>query len=199
MNPSAINLSYVEKSANDFLKEYHPSLSLPIPIEDIAELQLGISLLPIKGIKNLLGVDSFIQSDFKQIVIDEYSFNTLVERTRFSIAHEIGHMILHKKWYEEKGPKNIDEYLKYHIEQDDKEYKYQEIQASTFAGLLLVPTELLVKEVEKKIGRLPDKEALDTIAPFLVDLPGIFQVSDAVILRRLQKEQLVDLGGWQAA
>ncbi len=191
MQSPNLRLIDVVRAADEFLKTYHPSLSLPIPIEDIVERKIDMALFAIPGIKSLIGVDAFISSDFTQITIDEDCFVKYQERTRFSIAHEIGHLILHKDWYEKHGPKNLEDYLSSHDRMDGQIYRYIEIQAQTFAGLILVPKKLLLGELEKRLGRIPSMESPEILAPFIQDLPEIFKVSDAVILRRLQKENII--------
>ncbi len=191
MQPPNLTLSSVIKASEDFLKNFHPSLSLTIPIEDIVELKMKIALVVIPGIKDLIGVDSFISADFSQITVDEYSFTTYVERTRFSIAHEVGHFVLHKDWYEHNGPKSIEDYLIFYDKIDPEIYKFLEIQAQTFAGLVLVPKEALVKELKRKLGAVPSLEAPEILAPVFQDLLDVFQVSGEVMLRRLQKENIV--------
>lgn len=191
MQSPNLRLIGVVRAADEFLKTYHPSLSLPIPIEDIVERKIDMALFAIPGIKSLIGVDAFISSDFTQITIDEDCFVKYPERTRFSIAHEIGHLILHKDWYEKYGPKNLEDYLSSHDRMDRQIYKYIEIQAQTFASLILVPKKLLLGELEKRLGRIPSMESPEVLAPFIQDLPEIFKVSDAVILRRLQKENII--------
>lgn len=46
-------------------------------------------------------------------------------------------------------------------------------------------------ELKKRLGRIPLLESPEILAPAIQDLPEIFKVSDAVILRRLQKEGIV--------
>lgn len=188
-----IKFSDVVKAANNFLDTYHPSLSLPIPIEKIVEHKMNISLFAVPNIKFLLGIDAFISADFTQLTIDEECFVKYPERTRFSITHEIGHLILHKDWYIKHGPKDLTDYLDFSDRVDNQLYKYTEIQAQTFAGLVLVPKKLLLLELEKKLGRIPSLESPEILAPVVQDLPEVFQVSDAVILRRLQRENIIKL------
>ncbi|MDP2860832.1 MAG: ImmA/IrrE family metallo-endopeptidase, partial [bacterium] len=183
--------SDVAKAASNFLNSYHPSLSLPIPIEEIVEHKMNISLFVIPNIKSLLGIDAFINAAFTQLTVDEACFTKFPERTRFSIAHEIGHLILHKEWYINYGPKDLTDYLNFPDRIDDQDYKYIEIQAHTFAGLILVPTDKLLEELEKRLGKIPSKESPEILSPAVQDLPEVFQVSDMVILRRLQKEGIV--------
>ncbi len=181
----------VEKAAHNFLHTYHPSLALPIPIEAIVERKMSIAIFAIPNIKPLLGIDAFISADFTQITVDEESFSKFPERTKFSIAHEIGYMVLHKEWYTKHGPKDLTDYLHFPDRIDDQAYKFIEIQAHTFAGLVLVPTDILLKELKERLGRIPSYEVPEVLAPFIQDLPEIFQVSDAVVLRRLQRENVV--------
>lgn len=192
---SSIKLSDVELEASKFLTKYNPSFTLPIPIEGIVECQMKIILSVVPGIKSLIGIDAFITSDFSQITIDENSFTRYPERTRFSIAHEIGHLILHKDWYCKYGPKNIDDYLNSHDNVDDQTYKYTEIQAQTFAGLVLVPRVLLLSEISKRFGKIPKNESVEILTSTIVDLPEIFKVSDSVILRRLKSEGIINTDG----
>src|SRR3989338_2855855 len=122
MNPSGLSLADVNRKATEFLQKYNPSGSLPIPIEEIVELQMQIALVVVPGIKELLGIDAFISSDFSQITIDEYAYEHYTERTKFSIAHEIGHSIMHAEWYKNHGPKNLDDYLTFHERINQESY-----------------------------------------------------------------------------
>jgi len=187
------NLKYadIEKAADDFLKNYHPTLTLPIPIEEIVELKMSIAVIAVPGIKSLLGIDAFISSDFSQITINEISFSKFQERTRFSIAHEIGHLVLHKDWYEKYGPKNLEDYLTFHDRIDAQIYKFIEIQAHTFAGLVLVPKDSLVNELRIRLGKIPVGESPEILTPIAQDLLDVFKVSGDVIIRRLQKEGII--------
>lgn len=187
-----LKFSDVLKAANNFLSSYHPSSSLPIPIEEIVEHKMDVSLFAIPNIKSLLGIDAFISADFTQLTVDEDCFTKFPERTRFSIAHEVGHLVLHKEWYTNHGPKDLADYLNFPDRIDNQVYKYIEIQAHTFAGLVLVPKELLLGELGKRLGRIPSLEPPEVLAPVIQDFPEIFRVSDAVILRRLQKEKIVN-------
>ena len=191
MNPSGLTLAEVNRKANEFLQKYNPAGNLPIPIEEIVELQMHIALVVVPGIKELLGIDAFISSDFSQITIDEYAYENYAERTKFSIAHEIGHSILHAEWYQNHGPKNLDDYLTFHERINQESYKYLEIQANTFAGLVLVPTTPLITLLRTKLGRTPSNEDLSVLLPIFQELLDVFKVSGEMLLIRMQKEKLV--------
>lgn len=191
MNPANLKLIDVTRNAEDFLKKYNPSGELPVPIEEIVELNMNIAIVVVPGIKHLLGIDAFINSDFTQITIDEHAYTAFPERTRFSIAHEIGHLVLHANWYKSHGPNNMDDYLTFYDRIDHEIYKYLEIQASTFAGLVLVPKEALLEKLRVKLGRMPANESLELLIPIFQDLLEVFQVSGEVLLRRMQREKIV--------
>lgn len=192
MNSPRYKMVDVSFAAENFLKEFNPANQLPIPIEEIVELKMKIGIMVIPGLKKLLGIDSFISSNFSQITIDEFSYTKFAERTRFSIAHEIGHIILHKNWYENHGPKTIDDYLIFHEKIDRETYKFLEIQASTFAGLVLVPTKLLLEELKKRLGKIPNNENPEFLRPVFQDLLDLFQVSGEVLLRRMIREKIIN-------
>lgn len=187
------NLRFIDvfQAADNFLKTYHPTFTLPIPIEEIIEHKMNIAVFAIPGIKSLIGIDAFISSDFTQITVDDDYFVKFPERTRFSIAHEIGHLILHKEWYQKYGPKNFEDYLTFHNRIDNLAYRYIEIQAHTFAGLVLVPKNILLKKLKEKLGRVPYQENPEIFHPIAQDLLEIFKVSGEVMLRRLEKEKIV--------
>lgn len=191
MNPSGLTLADVNRKANEFLQKYNPSGNLPIPIEEIVELQMNVALVVVPGIKELLGIDAFISSDFSQITIDEYAYENYTERTKFSIAHEIGHSIMHAEWYKDHGPKNLDDYLTFHERINQESYKYLEIQANTFAGLVLVPTAPLITLLRTKLGRMPSNEDLSILLPVFQELLDVFRVSGDMLLYRMQREKLV--------
>lgn len=138
-DPASIKLSEVIKTANEFLESYHPTLSLPVPIEDIVELKLNIRVVLIQGLIRNFGVNAFITQAFDSIIIDEFMYTRQPERIRFTIAEEIGHLFLHKDWYKVNGPKSMEEYLKFQQSIDNKLYSFIERQAKTFSGLVLMP------------------------------------------------------------
>lgn len=191
MNPANLRLKDVIRVAEEFLRKFKSSEKLPVPIEEIVELEMKISLVVVPGIKQLLTIDAFINSDFSQITIDEHVYTAFPERTRFSIAHEIGHLLLHADWYKTHGPKTLSDYLTFYDRINHEIYKYLEIQASTFAGLVLVPRNALMEKLKNKLGKIPVNENPEFLTPIFQDLLDIFKVSGEVLLRRMQSEKIV--------
>jgi len=40
----------IGKRAQNFLTEYHPSFEIPIPIEEIVDVKLGLDIVPINNL-----------------------------------------------------------------------------------------------------------------------------------------------------
>jgi hypothetical protein len=64
-------LSYDELRvrAARFLDAHHPTGVIPVPIEEIAEFQLGLDIVPTPGLHKGFDIDAFISSDLRTIYI----------------------------------------------------------------------------------------------------------------------------------
>ena len=87
----------IAKHADGFLQKYHKSKSTPVPIEEIIDLDFNIDIIPLPGVQDLCDVEGFISPDFKAIYVDKYVYDNRPYRFRFTLAHEIGHLIIHKE------------------------------------------------------------------------------------------------------
>ncbi len=86
----------------DALRAKYPSgRCLPVRILDLAEFDLGLSLIPVDGLREQVDIEALLMGDLLSILVDKRAFmNPRLEyRLRFSIAHEIGHLILHSGIY----------------------------------------------------------------------------------------------------
>lgn len=186
-------LSYkrIGEIANQFLTNYYPHLSLPIPIEKIAEQKLNLKIHEQMNLKKDYDVDGFLTSDLTTIFIDFNLYMNFENRTRFTIAHEIGHFILHGDLFKSLNINSIEDLNSLAVKINDEEHGWLEYQAYSFASHVLVPNILLLKEIKNKIGRIPQLETPEVLAPIAEDLLETFQVSGDVMLRRLQKEGIV--------
>jgi Zn-dependent peptidase ImmA (M78 family) len=192
-SPPRLSYRQVKVIADDFLSKYHPTFSLPIPIEEIVEFNLKIAILTIPNLKKDFQIDGFISSDFRTITVDDRTFNDYENRSRFTIARELGHKILHEKIYRCYSFGTIDEYLNFQNNLLAEDLYWLDIQANMFAGCLLVPPKVLRLEIDKIIEGLGvgKKRAWDYILPYLADLPKKFKVSPEVLVRSLQKEEIL--------
>lgn len=133
--------------------------SPPIDLEEIAEGEgLNIAMAEFEN----KDVSGFIDFDKKMILVNKYDWSS---RQRFTIAHELGHWVLHQK--EIKEDRDLVILYRRPIE-GEKDHLEQE--ANCFAANLLVPVNFLQEAIRKALS---NKE----IASF-------FRVSEAVIQYR---------------
>jgi len=119
-------------------------------------------------------------------------------RLRFSVAHELGHYILHRDIAAGVKFKNFDQFAAWTNGYHGQQYTLEHA-ANEFAGRLLVPPERLIAEFEKfkaNLAKLFSDSA--NIAylrhSFANAMRGVFEVNDQVIETRLERE-----GIWPAA
>lgn len=110
-------------------------------------------------------VSGFYDAEDNQIYVNK---NELPQRQTFTIAHELGHMVLHKEWAMSQDYKVL---LRESLEFPSKD-KYER-EANTFAANLLVPNFLLRKYVD--VASVPE-------------LSNLFMVSKTMIQNRIKFE-----------
>ena len=191
----------INEIAEYFLSNYHSSSSLPVPIEEIIEFQLGIDIIPVPGLRDCfenmgLDIDAFISSDFKSITVDSYMQEHRENRYRFTLAHEIGHMLLHKDIYAHFKFSSIEDWLRAIKEMPLKEREMGEWQSNEFAGLILVPRSILKDKFEQAMNRARESFSAHN-KDFLLYvaiknyLSPLFCVSEEVLRIRLQNDNLI--------
>ncbi len=178
--------------AQKFLEKNHPTFKLPIPIEEIAESKLDIEIIPVKRLKKDYDVDGCLVSSLSRIFIDFDLYMDQENRTRFTLAHEIGHLILHYEIFHELKIKTESDLYKLTENTSNEDYKWLEYQAYSFAGHVLVPSTLLVSEIKTRLTIKSQGEvSAEDLYPIFPELIEKFNVSGEVLLRRLQKVGLV--------
>jgi hypothetical protein len=192
MTKSYLSPDEIEKAAQTFLKKYHPENTLPIPIEEIIEFQLKIDIIPTPDMMDTTGVDAVTSHDLTQINIDRAQLESRPNRARFTLAHEVGHIVLHK------------EFIKRHNFQDEKSWRKfvlndlhrdpMEVQANMFAAFVLIPSDHLRREYELAKSDLAKHPAFKTknlpaekiLAPYLAEpLAQKFETSEEAMTNRL--------------
>lgn len=188
------NYSQLRRHASEFLRRYNPQDALPVPIEEIVEISLGLNIIPIPGLQRTFEVDGFIDSDLAAVTVDQFVLENRLARYRFTLAHETGHLYLHREIFEGMRFSSIEEWKKFQLEVDPEDYSWLEWQAYSFAGLVLVPPNHLKEQFEaceiraKVDGLSPGTEA--TLWYICEVLSSTFEVSQEVIERRIHKDGL---------
>jgi len=191
-------LSYddVRRRADEFLARHHSSGTIPVPIEEIVEFDLGMDIVPTLGLHQLLDVDGFITSDVQEIWVDQFVYDSRPGRYRFTLAHEVGHSVLHADIFRSCTFHSVGEWKAFVNSIPEKEHGWLEYQAYAFAGLVLVPRDQLATAVRGCVEKVK-AEGIDLhenwdfawtrIAAFI---GKEFEVSSRVIEKRLEKDGL---------
>lgn len=182
------------------MRAAHPAgRELPVKVLDLAEFDLHLDLVPVNGLREQLDIDALLMGDLKSILVDKRAFMSprLEYRLRFSVAHEIGHHVLHRDIYAGLQHTNASEWFDYISAIPEVEYGWVEWQAYEFGGRLLVPPESLREAFRGAIRTAQaagygdwlaaDEAALDYIATRIAPK---FGVSAEVIAKRLRVEKL---------
>ena len=165
-----LDFSIVTQKAHEVFYKYDNN-ELPINIEQIASTY-GIALQYKNLKKNISAILYFDESP--RIIVNK---NDHVNRQRFSIAHEMGHLFLEhglqKHTYEQT--------IFFRAKENKNQNQILELEANHFAAELLMPSFLLKKRLnEKEYKKLDDKDLISKLATE-------FQVSTIAMQIRLQK------------
>jgi Zn-dependent peptidase ImmA (M78 family) len=198
-------LSYeqIAERTQQILKEYKCESTIPVPVEQLIDNILQINIVPFPNLLRNFEINALTSSDLKTIYVDEYLYTNLEPQYRFTLAHEFGHIVLHKYIYEKVSIQRLDDWKRFIIEVDEKEYRKLEIQANNFAGLLLVPQDILARYFISQIrslGKSFDKaerekfkrdDYLDLVVDLIShNLASVFLVDHQVVRIRLEKSNL---------
>ncbi len=198
MTLSIPHLTYSEigAKANSFLSKYHPSFEIPIPVETIADVDMGIHIFPYPGLYRVHGQNGFLSKDRTTINVDEYQYENFYPKCRFTIAHELGHYVLHQSCYNDLLFDSPEEYEKWLLAEQPEVIDWFEKQSDWFAEQLLVPTKPLievctrvVKKHEKalsKLTRVPD----DFWSYASNEIAAHFDVNPPVVEIRIRREKI---------
>jgi Zn-dependent peptidase ImmA (M78 family) len=171
-----MNVKDIRLRVDSILKDV-TELVLPIRIEDIAKMR-GLTIMPYPLGDDVSGLLS-IENGKGTI---GYNENEPKVRRRFTIAHELGHYELHRH----KSHLFLDKQFIYRSQVSGANPVTQamEKEANLFASIILMPTDLVRKEVDKIQIDLSSGQAIN-------DLAKIFEVSATAMSVRLSNLGLI--------
>ena len=196
-------LSYddINKRAEDFLKKHKRNDVLPVDIEAIAEFDLGLNIFPFPNLQQTFDIEGFISGDLDVTYVDEFIYYQRPARYRFTLAHEIGHYVLHPDLISSFHPQSVAEWKAFILGIDEETYDWLEWQAYSFAAAILVPRISLRQNFYKELKLLRPKidfirskglsvessqdYIINAIATKLIE---IYDVSEDVLNKRISKE-----------
>ena len=165
-------------------------------LRDILEFELDLEILPVQSLKSDVDIDALLMADFRTMLVDqdEYMDERFENRLRFSVAHEIGHLVLHRDVWEGIPIRSAEDWIAFIGGLPEDQWRWLENHANEFAGRFLVPPDALRVEYACVAERVPDEVRQwdptgDQTRQYLADaICGVFGVSSQVIEHRLQKE-----------
>ena len=184
--------------ADRIRREFWPSGRIPVEVEEILG-GLGLRLEPIHSLKESGDVDALLRGDLTTIIVDadEYMDDRMQNRMRFSLAHELGHFVLHADLYKGISHASVEEWIDFVQRIPEEQYSWIELQAYEFAGRLLVPVDRLKQELHA-VGQEAaakgfsdwDRSGAAALEYIANPLSRVFGVSGQVIEKRIIKERL---------
>lgn len=181
--------------AQSFLAEHHASLEPPVPIEEIVEFDLGLDIVPLPNLYRDFQIESWLSHDTRSIYVDLRQCEEMETRYRFSLAHEVGHLLLHGDLYRGSKLTSFEDWIAFHEGCDSILRDGMEWQARSLAGRILVPSTPLLKRAQhlvdrarKRLPRTITSEAL--FGAISIPLAEVFKVHEEVVRIRLSGDRL---------
>lgn len=167
---------------------------IPVDVEAIAEFDLKISLTPMPFKSRLSGCEGFLSGNLDEIIYYEHSDNE--PRTRFTIAHELGHLVLHSNIIQQLNVSSLEDWREMIPNLPNDSWTRAETQANMFAAHLLVPLDALMEEMNHFRDQLIFIKAKKNFEPYEVYpyitpyLAKRFCVSEDVMLAQLVNNKI---------
>ena len=153
MAVSRPRFGWIERLTTELLAS-HRVKEPPVPIDEIVrgrggEMRYGklddiSGLIVREGARTFIGVNK----------------DHLVTRRRFTLAHELGHFLLHpgRTWYDKEYRINL------RSEKSSKAEDIEEIEANFFAASILMPRPLLARDTAERYVDLENADAVKDLA-----------------------------------
>lgn len=162
----------LERVAREILTKFKVEKA-PVPIERIAKgLGAALQFEPFEGKDD---VSAILFRDDKRTIIGVNSAHART-RQRFSIAHECGHLLLHK------GKMYVDARVNFRDSISGLAVDPEEIEANALAAEVLMPRAFIVVELEKLLQKYESHDDEQIIR----ELARIFEVSQQAMEFRLK-------------
>lgn len=168
-----------------------------MPIEEIVEFCLGLDVVPLPNLYRDFQIESWLSRDTRSI-FDLRQCEEMETRYRFSLAHEVGHLLLHADLYRGSRLTSFENWIAFHAGLDPILRDNMEWQARSLAGRILVPADALLREAQRLLDRakkrLPAGIASEALfGSIAIPLGDVFKVHEEVVRIRLSGDRL----GWR--
>jgi len=191
----------IRKKADDFRKSLAPEgCDLPpIDILYVADVVLHLDIIELPDLFKDQHIDAALLPDLSGLYVDQEELGAwdredhwIEKRLRFSVAHEIGHYVLHGEIMKNFFP-SLEKFKAWAGNREN--YDSAEYQADEFAGRLLVPRDILLREYDLYCQRTAQEHSewrnIEGAREYAAkQLAPRFGVNPQVIETRLDRENI---------
>jgi len=140
----------IERKVSEVLREAYPrGIEIPVDIDFVAEIHpLVNAIILLPDLQDRFNVIASLvcKSERVDIFVDEDTFSKYPARARFSVAHELGHVVLHSGIWQKCH--TLDDTLDMQ-RRIKTSYCNIERMANRFAGAILMPSSQMDRYVRK--------------------------------------------------
>lgn len=167
----------------------------PLDVEEIAEFDLEIEIRTAVGILEECGMPAQLGPGDRRpiITVDAEQWRSQTSFYRYSVAHEIGHYVLHREWLEKVWNlfDSIESWKQVIAARSERDYGWIEAQAEEFASYLLAPEAVFDPFLSSQLALLETPSAglqSDDLIPYLANPIGVrFGMSNSAAQARIRK------------
>jgi len=180
----------IEKKANEARQKLKKPDKCDIDMEELMQVH-NIYYTAKKLPDNISGASMTTENGKQVIVVDKYQPDT---RKKFTIAHELGHLLLKHDTAlntQDKGMINTQQkqlntpsQILFRNDKTSEGSDWREVEANHFAASLLMPREILNREIHKLMQKKPKPYLSE---PDVCELANIFEVSPISMSIRLSR------------
>jgi len=185
----------IETTVGTIRREHKSIQTIPVDVIGFAEFDLGLEF-ELAAIQQL-NQEAFLRPDLTGIWFDKVAFReqSLQHRLRFSTAHELGHLFLHRDIYGALRFTTVKQWVAFMDAIPVSEYYWIEWQADEFAGHFLMPTDALAIALDEAVADAELEGFFNQGPEEVLDfccraLRGHFGVSRQALQTRIRKSPL---------
>ncbi|MBK6734152.1 MAG: ImmA/IrrE family metallo-endopeptidase [bacterium] len=178
----SINAPWIRKEAiyarAEALLDEHGLGNDPVEADYILETVFGAEIVVAEDLFRTTSVHAFVAGGCRQVFVD---YETTVRDPawyNYSLAHEVGHLVLHPQVFEAATHKTRAEFDAFRRKIGQDTYSKLEQQAHLFAGALIAPAQLLERTAD---------EVIATVRSHGIELTPMLDVDWPIIFREIGK------------
>ena len=186
----------IAASAREFAEDHSlASRPYPLDVEELAECDLGMEFRLAAGVLDEFGSPAQIApgDDHPVITVDADQYRQHTSFYRYSVAHEIGHYVLHRDWLTRvwKLVTSVESWKRVIMARSEDDYQWIEAQAEEFASYLLAPEVVFEPFLAQQlilVGKLNANLDSEDVLPYLANPIGeYFGMSNSAAQARIRK------------